>query len=419
MSTPFEIKKIEEPEELNYIVERLHNIFFEGSFQIESLLDLFQKWSRSIVSSDASHVPGVVFLSLWLRRSSLESLLVRELGKSAISGDWLTDGNIRLKAFPVGLVGHWPAANVEILPFLSMVCSLLGGNVALVRIPPVLMRPARLIFNSLIKVDTDGIILNRLSLVTFDKNHRNLHKIMANSVDGAMIWGGKEAIVNIRSLPFPHWARLMCFGPRISIAALDKGAWADLENRKKWSLRLARDLWQFDQQACSSPYVLFVEKSSELDVQNLLNEIANALENENLKHPRIELNASLTSAIVQARADCLLDDSSNQAIFPLTPDWSILIHNKLQFPEAVHGRVLHVVLIDDLLDAVKLLNRNVQTIGLGMSNKTKERLFADLAGKKGIDRIVRLGTMHIFNSPWDGSKIISSMVRWVQHSFLT
>ena len=39
------------------------------------------------------------------------------------------------RPFPLGVVGHWPAGNVEIQPILSMTCALLGGNAALVRIP--------------------------------------------------------------------------------------------------------------------------------------------------------------------------------------------------------------------------------------------------------------------------------------------
>jgi len=38
-----------------------------------------------------------------------------------------------------------------------------------------------------------------------------------------------------------------------------------------------------------------------------------------------------------------------------------------------------------------------------------------LAGKRGVDRIVKLGRMHVFVPPWDGVDLIRPMVRMVRH----
>ena len=92
---------------------------------------------------------------------------------------------------------------------------------------------------------------------------------MARSVDGAMIWGGEEAVLQIRSLPFPHWARIAVFGPRISVAVMDEGAWNDENEREAWCRRIARDVWQFDQQACSSPHADFLRGETASRAQDL------------------------------------------------------------------------------------------------------------------------------------------------------
>ena len=60
-------------------------------------------------------------------------------------------------------------------------------------------------------------------MAAFEHGRQDLHEAMAQSVDGAMIWGGKEAVLSVRALPFPHWARIAVFGPRISAAAMDAG----------------------------------------------------------------------------------------------------------------------------------------------------------------------------------------------------
>ena len=57
-----------------------------------------------------------------------------------------------VKRFQSVVVGHWPAGNVEIQPILSMTCSLLGGNAALVRIPSGLVELTQQLMEKLVKV---------------------------------------------------------------------------------------------------------------------------------------------------------------------------------------------------------------------------------------------------------------------------
>ena len=71
--------------------------------------------------------------------------------------------------------------------------------------------------------------------------------------------------------------------------------------------------------------------------------------------------------------------------------------------------------VDNLSDPVSKFDGNVQTLGLGMADPEKERELALLAGRKGVDRIVKLGRMHVFVPPWDGVDLIRPMVRMVRH----
>ena len=114
----------------------------------------------------------------------------------------------------------------------------------------------------LVQSDPDERLTRRIFMAAFEHGRQDLQEAMARSVDGAMIWGGEEAVLQVRALPFPHWAKLAVFGPRISVAAMDAGAWHNPDEQESWCLRIARDVWQFDQQACSSPQVLFLETES-------------------------------------------------------------------------------------------------------------------------------------------------------------
>jgi hypothetical protein len=409
------IQGVDSPTQISDAAAELRRVIVSEEISPNEVITIFGAWARSLDARELDDIPGIVFLRMWLRRGTLEPIVIRELGANSLDGGWTDFGRARCKAFPLGVVGHWPAANVEIQPILSMTCSLLGGNAALVRIPSGLVDLTRILMERLAQCDPGERLTRRIFMAAFEHGRLDLHEAMARAVDGAMIWGGQDAVLQVRSLPFPHWARTAVFGPRISVAAMDAGAWNNPDEQKTWCLRMARDLWQFDQQACSSPQVLFLEKSAGQSTAQFMSALESAFEAENEAHPRQTIHAAMTSTITRARASWLLDDASHKAVFPMSPDWTILIGSGSDIPLPVQGKTLTVLEVDDLNDAVSKLDGNVQTLGLGMADLEKEKELAQLAGQRGIDRIVKLGRMHTFVPPWDGVDLIRPMVRMVRH----
>ena len=403
------------PSEISTAAARLRQVALDAEITPNEVMTVFESWAKSLDARELDDLPGIPFLRMWLRRGTLEPIIVRELGSNALDGGWTEYGRAKCKAFPVGVVGHWPAGNVEIQPILSMTCALLGGNASLVRIPTGLVDLTERLMRKLAEGDPDKQLTRRIFLAAFDHGRQDLQQAMAQSVDGAMIWGGKESVLEIRSLPFPHWARMAVFGPRISVAAMDADAWGNPDVHEAWCQRIARDVWQFDQQACSSPQVLFLEKKIGQSATTFLSVLQRAFEIENRAHPRRTIASGLTSAICHARASWVLKDTAHQAMFPQGPDWTLLVGSGSEVPEPVQGRTLMVLEVEDLLDAVNKFDGNVQTLGLGMADSEKESKVASLAGQRGVDRIVKLGRMHVFVPPWDGVDLIRPMVRMVRH----
>jgi Acyl-CoA reductase (LuxC) len=403
------------PEEISLAAAKLREVIAGEALSPNEVMTVFESWAKSLDARELDDLPGIPFLRMWLRRGTLEPIIARELGANALDGGWTEFGRAKCKAFPLGVVGHWPAGNVEIQPILSLTCGLLGGNAALVRIPSGLVELTRVVMEKLVESDPGERLTRRIFMAAFDHERKDLQEAMAKVVDGAMIWGGEEAVLQIRALPFPHWVRIAAFGPRISVAAMDAGAWSNPAEQKSWCLRMARDVWQFDQQACSSPQVLYLEKAPGQSSAEFLSHLKRAFETENRAHPRRTIPAGLTSAICQARASWLLNDQTRQAVFPMDPDWTLLLGSGADLPQPIQGKTLHVLEVDNLMDAVGKWDGNVQTLGLGMSDAVKEQKLAELAARKGVDRIVKLGRMHVFVPPWDGMDLIRPMVRMVRH----
>ncbi len=406
---------IDSSAEISDAAVKLRQVVLDSEISPNDVMVVFDSWAKKLETVELDDVPGIVFLRMWLRRGTLEPIIARELGRNALEGGWTEAGRAECKAFPVGVVGHWPAGNVDIQPILSMTCSLLGGNAALVRVPSALVDVTRGLLEKLYESDLNEVLTRRIFMASFPHSRRDLQETMAKAVDGAMVWGGEEAVSQIRALPFPHWARLAVFGPRISVAAMDAGAWSDPRERESWCKRIARDVWQFDQQACSSPQVLFLEKTPDHSAAEFLPYLQRAFEIENRSHPRLNIAGALASSITQARAAWLLNEPTNRAVFPKSPDWTLLFGSGGVIPQPIQGRTLAVLEVDDLLDPISRFDGNVQTLGLGIADPEKERRIASLAGRRGVDRIVKLGRMHVFVPPWDGMDLIRPMVRMVRH----
>ena len=409
------VQEVTSAAEINHAAARLRQAVKETEVTPGQVLTVFEAWATKLAALGADEIPGIVFLRMWLRRGTLEPIIARELGPNSLHGGWDESGRAQSKAFPLGIVGHWPAGNVEIQPMLSMTCALLGGNAALVRIPRGLAGLSQILMEKLAESDPEELLMRRIFLAPFDHGRRDLHEAMARVVDGAMIWGGHESVLEVRSLPFPHWAHLAVFGPRMSVAAMDAASWTNPVDREAWCTRIARDVWQFEQQACSSPQVLFLEKDSQCSAGEFLSHLKKAFEAENRAHPRRDIPAGLTSAITRARASWLLEDVEHSAAFPKNPDWTLLFGKGSEVPQPTQGKTLTVLEADNLLDVVAKFDGNIQTLGLGMADPGKEREIIELAGRRGVDRIVKLGRMHVFSSPWDGVDIIRPMVRIVRH----
>jgi hypothetical protein len=72
-------------------------------------------------------------------------------------------------------------------------------------------------------------------------------------------------------------------------------------------------------------------------------------------------------------------------------------------------------MVENLLDPISRFDGIVQTLGLAVRNVSQEAVLARAAADSGVDRIVKLGRMHVFGSPWDGADLVRPMTRLVRY----
>src|SRR5271154_802758 len=159
------IQAVDSPSEIEFAARRLRETAQQKPTSPQEVLEVFEQWAASLETREFE-VPGLAFLRLWLRRGTLEPILVRELGPDSLNGSWREEGQARLRSFPLGVVGHWPAGNIEIQPVLSLTCALLGGNACLVRVPSGLIAATHLMMEKLRQIDGSGFLKERHFIAT-------------------------------------------------------------------------------------------------------------------------------------------------------------------------------------------------------------------------------------------------------------
>jgi hypothetical protein len=143
----------------------------------------------------------------------------------------------------------------------------------------------------------------------------------------------------------------------------------------------------------------------------LLDELAAALAAASSRAPKEPVDEATSSAILRARASYgLRPDGNVRAAVDLS--YTILADSSVELPDALQDRTLFVKFVSSVEKAIPLLNPKVQSVGVGIGDPNKRAKFCEQAVLRGVSRCTQLGTMNIYETPWDGMKPVSRLVRW-------
>ncbi|OIK28681.1 acyl-CoA reductase [Streptomyces malaysiense] len=210
----------------------------------------------------AAHLPAAEAASTLaelagaLTRQALERKLRRELG--GLRPERLTRPDGRETVFeswaPVGLLVHIAPGNAAAVAPLSVVEGLLAGNVNVLKTSGSDTALALDLLAALAAADPSGLIAERVIALRFPSSRRDWLEALCGQADAIAVWGGEEAEGAVRELA-PPGCRVVAWGHRISFAYLTREAAAEdglLD-------ALAADVCRFEQQACSSPQVVYLD----------------------------------------------------------------------------------------------------------------------------------------------------------------
>jgi len=388
-------------------------------FPVQAIILIINEFSKRIALNRAVlRIEGAPFLCFYLKKLNMEKQLKLNLGNIEYLNSFVQiEDEKYMKAQPKGIVCHWMAGNVPTLGIYSVLQSILCKNSNILRVSDGSVSEVyellKLLDNIMVEFDgniySSNIILKNIVLIYFNSSDENYNSQMSLKADVRIVWGSKIAVDAISLLPKKTTCKDLIFGPKYSFAVFDKSA-IESEDLNKYLEDLVTDIIAFNQKGCSSPQVLFIEKNK-LTTEDIAQMLSLKFEKITKRYKNLDLEESVAAKIINKRGEYLL--SQGKLVYASKGlQYTILINNDLKLEEAITGRTIFIKEVEDILDVCPLITKNIQTIGIAFKNRKKILDFTDKVTTLGVDRVVKIGFMNFYDSPWDGCLIMSELVRW-------
>lgn len=213
-------------------------------------------------------------LAGFLGRDALTRKLRRELGGTAPQRLNRPDAKETVyEAWaPVGLVAHIAPGNAATVAPLSLIEGLLAGNVNVLKTSGADTLFAQHLLAELAALDPTGALADRIVVLRFSSSRQDWLRLMCAPADAVAVWGGEAAVEGVAA-HVPPGCRLVEWGHKISFAYLTRDAWTQESTLNA----LAQDICRFEQQACSSPQVVYLDTEDTEELHTVADRLAAAL----------------------------------------------------------------------------------------------------------------------------------------------
>ena len=367
-----------------------------------ALLAFCQALSSRLLRDPASRqFPDVMTFGYFCRKSSISKVI-----------NTLHDRDSRLGW---GTVLHIAPANIPVNFAFSFLMGFLSGNINYVRVPTTPYPQVDLIVGAIDDILADSAFENlgqRVNFFTCERDHPALVR-MVGEASGLVVWGGDTTVAKFKAMDKPISAVELYFPDRVSSALLAARAIKDLDENDLTKLcdRFFNDTFLVDQNACSSPSMLFwvgENRARHTAKQRFWNRFSERLAGKYELEPvrMMDKHLDVMSMVAKLERPASLSDRGD-IIWRF--DDKDLAGSRFRF-----GNFLEFD-IDEIGQVIDHLRPNEQTITqFGLLSRD---IFEALAASgRMVDRIVPIGDALSMSMHWDGKQVLSLLSRQVEIS---
>ena len=364
----------------------------------EETITFLSAWSSAIRRDpQARQMTDAASFGFWCRNASLAE-------QKKMCG---CEGNGRLGR---GVTLHFAPSNIPMLFAYSLSSALLAGNCAAVRLPSRDMPETDAVIrvlNQVLEENTEW--KNRIACFRYNYD-REVTDELSQLCDVRIIWGGDASVSEIRQSPLLPYAADLPFANRNSAAVFSADAVLATENLTDLVRKFYNDTYLNDQNACSSPQILYW-----LGSENKICAAKERFWEAVFEYVKLQYTIQPDLAVKKWENALLL------AAF--YPDVQVIQQEnyivRVQMPELRSDLCKFVCaggfFIEssgtDIQRLLPVLGKKCQTlVAYGIES---EKIAGDLFAERifGVDRVVEVGHALDFSLIWDGRNLIEEMSR--------
>lgn len=347
----------------------------------------------------AKDYPDVATFAFWCRKANLERM------KKAYSTE------VRIGR---GAIFHITPSNVPVNFAYSLAAGLLSGNTNIVRVPTKEFPQVDMISNAFKKMGESAKFRELSPFITLLRYERNdeINKYLSSICDVRIIWGGDNAISDIRRASLNPRSFDITFADRYSICLINADEYLKDNYPDKIAQDFYNDTYLFDQNACTAPHLvvwigadndveaakrIFWEELHKIVFQKYTIQPVQAVDKLTMFYrTAVEMDAKRVpmsdNLIVRVRMESLQKGIENYRC---------------------QGGYFVEYTTNDPEDIVPIINRKYQTLSYyGFKGQTL-REFIINNRLCGIDRIVKIGHTMDFSLYWDGYDLVRILTRQI------
>lgn len=386
------------------------NIFLEDTLLPFSpvVLDFIKDVSDEILSNSFyKNYPQLMTVAFWMRKNNILKL----------KNNFNEQKNSDSIKMPRGVVFHITPSNVDTIFVYSWFLSMLVGNINILKISRKKSEQIKLlleVINEIAKKEEYKSIRDRFLIIRY-ANEKEVTSYFSSHCDMRVIWGGDKTINAVRSISLPPCSNEITFPDRFSYTVINAEKFLHTDKQERFVDDFVKDAYSFDQNACSSPRVVFW-----LGNKNTCEEARKVFwkrTEEKMISLKIEINSStiMDKFVVEnilaidsedIRVEIGETNLINRILFKSLNDINRDIHT---------GGGLFFEYITENLDClIPFVSRNDQTLSYFGFDKTDIINFIEANNLQGINRVVPVGKALDFSETWDGFRLLSEFSREIE-----
>ncbi len=315
----------------------------------------------------------------------------------------------RIRAYPSRMI-HVLAGNAPVVASLTVIRCAVTKSASLLKLPSNDLFTAPAILQTMAAIAPDHPVVKSFSAVYWRGGNERVESALmrAQFFDKLVAWGGDSAIRGAIKYLAPG-LELVSFDPKNSISMIGAAAFESEQTLKAVASDAAADATFYNQQACAAARFQYVEGSREQ-----VDQFCEAL------LPELGVERDMCTAAGEPVPESLAEEIS--ALRYLEPEYrvwgdfsgkGVVIRSEEPVDFYPDYRVVNVVRVDDLADAIQWVNVSTQTVGIYPDQR--RTALVDGIANAGAQCVQPLGCINKFvvGTPHDGMFPLHRFVRWV------